>query len=194
MEVEILPYRPENVGRIREYLQMREEIFNRQKGWELYSYRGLEFDQYDRFSQTVYFLISVDGEIKAGARVLPTWTTFPERESGDLAYSYMIRDACLGLLPGMPEALCDELPDLDSSGWECSRIFSTGNSLMGVRLFQEVLLYLQRVGADRCYWIGPPAFGWIAERKLKLDAVRMGPVFNRHGGDFLAMHCRVAGA
>src|SRR5262245_28339161 len=55
-----------------EMFRHRYQIFVREKGWDLKSYNGLEFDNYDT-AETIY-LVEFDGKAKIGAsmRLAPT--------------------------------------------------------------------------------------------------------------------------
>ncbi|WP_330447732.1 hypothetical protein FLP41_01715 (plasmid) [Paracoccus marcusii] len=72
----------------------------------LHHAEGIEFEQYDTFD-TVYVIAHRDGRAIGGARLKRTDCSFG---GGKVVYSYMIRDAHRGLLPGMPTNLCRDEP------------------------------------------------------------------------------------
>lgn len=97
-------------------LRARKQSFIVQNGWELPEDDGMEFDQYDT-PHSRWVAIHDNGHVLAGIRLTPTTA-----KCG--IYSYMIRDAQLGLLGGdIPsDLLYDEAP-VSPDIWESSRVF-----------------------------------------------------------------------
>ena len=72
----------------------RKQSFIDLKKWPLPEVDGMEFDQYDTpFAR--WIVVHENGEVMAGMRIAPT-----NARCG--LHSYMIRDAQLGLLAGLP--------------------------------------------------------------------------------------------
>lgn len=96
----------------------RRQTFITEKRWDLPQEDGMEFDQYDT-PQSRWLAVHEKGseEVLGGFRLTSTTASCG-------IYSYMIRDACRGLLPTIPKGLVsgDEAP-VDPSLWECSRGF-----------------------------------------------------------------------
>lgn len=97
-------------------LRARRQSFIVQNRWDLPEDEGMEFDQYDT-PQSRWVAIHERGEILAGIRLTPTTA-----KCG--IYSYMIRDAQLGILGGTipSDLLYDEAP-VEAHVWESSRVF-----------------------------------------------------------------------
>ena len=109
-------------GPLNEYLKLRKEVFVDRLEWPLFHAEELEFEQYDSFD-TVYVIATFNGVTVGGARLRRANQV---SGTGQLRYSYMIRDACLGMLPGLPDNLCYEVPSLNTSMWEITRMVVKG--------------------------------------------------------------------
>jgi len=96
-------------------LRARHHHFIERHDWHLPQTRGMEFDQYDT-PESVYCAIHDSEGIKAGFRLTPT-------TAQSINASYMLRDAQLGLLPGLPENILDEPAPRDPGIWEITRVF-----------------------------------------------------------------------
>ncbi|WP_293574931.1 acyl-homoserine-lactone synthase [Phaeobacter sp.] len=96
-------------------LRARHRHFNERNDWDLPHARGMEFDQYDT-PESVYCAIHDDTSVKAGFRLTPT-------TAQSINASYMLRDAQLGLLPGLPNTLLDTPAPRDPDVWEITRVF-----------------------------------------------------------------------
>lgn len=167
------------------YLQYRKKIFVDRKAWALQVAEGNEFEQYDTFD-TVYIIAHRNMDVVGGARLKRTDATWGQ---GKVVYSYMIRDACRGLLPGMPTDLCYEEPPVDSRTWELTR-FAADAPGVGDAILRRVNQYLFEQGAARCLALGSPAFMRMANR-VGWPASKLGPVSGNHDGRFLAFECPV---
>lgn len=98
-----------------ELLRARYHHFIEARGWELPNTRGLEFDQYDT-PESIYCTVHEGMDVYGGFRVTPT-------TAHCINASYMLRDAQLGLLPGLPLSVLDEPAPQDPGTWEVSRVF-----------------------------------------------------------------------
>ena len=99
-EVRIIRY-PEGLPHwdlVGSYLKLRKEVFVDRLEWPLLHVDELEFEQYDTFD-TTYVVATCGDDVVGGARLR---RTDQRSGGGHVRYSYMIRDACLGLLPGLP--------------------------------------------------------------------------------------------
>lgn len=96
-------------------LRARHSTFIDQKSWDLPSEDGMEFDQYDT-PQSRWIAVHELGKVLAGVRLTPT-----KARCG--VYSYMVRDAQLGLLDTIPkDLLWDEAPVAEHI-WDANRMF-----------------------------------------------------------------------
>lgn len=167
------------------FLHYRKEVFVDRKEWALQVAEGNEFEQYDTFD-TVYVIAHRNMEVVGGARLKRTDTTWGR---GKIVYSYMIRDACRGLLPGMPTDLCYEEPPVDPAAWELTR-FAADEPGVANAILRRVNEYLFQQGATRCLALGSPAFMRMADR-AGWPASKLGPISGNHDGRFLAFECPV---
>lgn len=168
------------------FLRMRKRVFVDHKAWPLFHADDIEFEQYDTFDTT--YILAHDGEtVLGGARLR---RTDRRAGAGSVSYSYMIRDACLGLLPGMPTNLCHDLPPLDEKTWELTRLVAEPRSGVAERILEVADSYLFAVGAKRCLFLGPPAFMRMASR-LGWSPEVLGDVVGNDDGRFIAFSCSV---
>ena len=99
------------------YMQTRKKVFIDELGWNLPHADGMEFDQYDN-PLCRMVVVHEYGEVLAGIRLSPTTAQVG-------LHSYMLRDAQLGLLDGLPsDVLFFEAP-VDPMVWEATRVFIT---------------------------------------------------------------------
>lgn len=96
-----------------DYLALRKQFFVDTLGWSIPHNDSVEMDQYDN-PEARYSLVVEDGKVLAGARAMPTTVTWG-------GTSYMLRDALIGKLPGIPADLLGE-EIVSPSMWECSRL------------------------------------------------------------------------
>jgi acyl homoserine lactone synthase len=162
------------------YLKARRDVFIVAKGWQLSEVDGMEFDQYDTpFAR--WIVVHENGEVMAGMRIAPT-----NARCG--LHSYMIRDAQLGLLAGLPlDPLYFEAPVAEHM-WEATRLFVTDKVASERRGEVQQLLMLEMAAAARSvgatYVIGivPAVFKrWM--HRIGMAAVAVGPKFEL-GGDW----------
>ena len=168
------------------FLKMRKEVFVEQKAWPLFHADGIEFEQYDTFD-TTYIIAHDSGKVLGGARLR---RTDRRAGAGSICYSYMIRDAYLGLLPGMPMNLCHDLPPMEETTWELTRLVALPGSGVVERILEAANTYLYTVGAERCLFLGSPAFLRMASR-LGWSPKALGDVVGNDDGRFVAFDCAV---
>jgi acyl homoserine lactone synthase len=169
------------------FLKFRKSIFVDRMAWPLHHSDGIEFEQYDTFSDTAYVIAHIKSEVVGGARLKRTDKL---TGNGKVQYSYMIRDAHLGLLPGMPNELCYKDPPVDQSCWELTRLASEPISGLSERILEAANDYLFSIDASECLFLGPPAFLRMAA-KLGWTPKPLGAIVKNDDGRFLAFSCPV---
>lgn len=187
MDVRVLRF-PDNVGDwdlVVDFLRLRTDVFVGELGWSLPTHRGLEFEQYDSFQNVVYVLAVDQGSVVAGGRLVRTDAMQPGG-----CYTYMIKDAHDGRLPGMPAKLCFDAPPTDPEFWELTRIAAPRSRMGARRVCAGVNDFLKGQGAKHCLGLGAPSlmklmglFGYRPEP--------IGEVVQNGDGSFLAFQCEV---
>lgn len=159
-------------------LRARHESFIQQNKWDLPHVDGMEFDQYDTPASR-WIAVHSGTEVMAGIRLTPT-----THKCG--IYTYMIRDAQLGLLESIPANLLYEEAPVAPHIWESSRIFVSHHVPAKLRmrvqfkLVQEMLSAARAVGASSILGLVPengPRWG----RRIGQEAEVVGPVLNIEG-------------
>lgn len=168
------------------FFQLRKRVFVDRMSWPLHHADGIEFEQYDTLD-TVYIIAHDNGEVIGGARLKRTDKTHGD---GKVVYSYMIRDAHLGLLPGMPESLCSDTPPVEASSWELTRFTTLPVDGLAAQILDCANDFLYAVDATQCLFLGPPAFLRMATR-LGWKPCPLGEVVGNADGRFLAFSCDV---
>ncbi|MDM7459652.1 MAG: acyl-homoserine-lactone synthase [Paracoccus sp. (in: a-proteobacteria)] len=186
VEVVVLPRDMARFNLVTSFLRLRKRIFVDRMAWPLHHAEGIEFEQYDTFD-TAYVIAHCNGEAVGGARLKRTDHCFGE---GKVVYSYMIRDAHHGLLPGMPSNLCHEEPPVDDRTWELTRFAALPFPGLAERILETANQFLHRIGASECLFLGPPAFLRMASR-LGWTPRPMGDLVGNADGRFLAFSCAV---
>ncbi len=97
------------------FLRARRRSFIEKNNWELPEVDGMEYDQYDSPASR-WVVVHDDGDVLAGIRLTPTTARCG-------IYSYMIRDAQLGLVDSIPNNLLNFEAPVDPAIWESSRVF-----------------------------------------------------------------------
>lgn len=186
VEVLVLPRDLHRFDLVTSFLRLRKQIFVDRMAWPLHHAEGIEFEQYDTFD-TAYVIAHRHGEVLGGARLKRTDKC---HGNGTVVYSYMIRDAHLGLLPGMPQNLCDDAPPVDSHAWELTRFAAHPIPGLADRILEVANSYLFTMDATQCLFLGPPAFLRMA-LKLGWKPQPMGAIVGNQDGRFLAFSCEV---
>ena len=168
------------------FLRLRRKVFIERMNWQLHHAEMMEFEQYDRMD-TVYILAHSGDHVLGGARLLRT-----DRASGSgkVRYSYMIRDAYLGLLDALPRELCDDAPPCSEDVWELTRLISDGSPGVGEHILESANHFLSHQGASSCLFLGPPAFMRMA-RSMGFAPQALGKIQGNRDGRFLAFDCLV---
>lgn len=176
---------PEHTKRIHEFLLMRQRVFVDGMSWDLNVHDGLEFEQYDQFTHTYYVLAHAEGRLVGGARLLRCDTRFG---TGIMQYTYMIRDAFLGHID-LPRGLCVEDPPTDEKTWELTRlVVDSSFPEAGRAILDASNDFLVGLGAERCLFLGSPAFMRMA-RMYGYRPSALGPVCGNKDGRFVAFEC-----
>ena len=140
----------------------------------------MEFDQYDT-PQSRWIAVHHLGEVLAGIRMTPTTA-----KCG--IYSYMIRDAQLGLLESLPQDLLHEEAPVAPHIWESSRVFVSDSVPAKMRLrvqcslIDEMVRSARTFGATSLIGIVPEHSPRLA-RRTGIDCQPAGRVIETDEGD-----------
>lgn len=185
MKVSVLQF-PKDVDRwnlVVGFMELRKRVFVDDMSWPLHTDKDLEYEQYDDPS-TVYIVAHIGNEVLGGARLVRT-----DRQFG--IYSYMIRDAHLQRVPGLPDDLCTEDPPVSPKTWELTRFMSADSLMVGEEILRTADDFLRSKGANQCLMLGPPAFMRMAKR-MGYAPEPIGKVTGNRNGRFLAFACPLA--
>lgn len=180
MEVTTLSYTNlHNHGRLfANMFRARHQTFIVQNKWDLPHADGMEFDQYDTPASR-WVAVHQNGKVMAGVRLTPT-----THQCG--IYSYMIRDAQLGLLNDIPENLLFETAPVDTHIWESSRVFVSEDVPAKMRfrvqmqLIHQMVVSARELGATSVIGLIPNNSIRLA-RRVGLDCIPAGPVMDIGG-------------
>lgn len=160
------------------FLEARKRVFIDQLNWDLPVVDGMEFDQYDT-PYAKWVVIHEFGRILGGVRLMSTTARCG-------VYSYMLRDAQLGLLDPIPRDVLFLDAPVDPKIWEASRLFITEEVTASRRgqvqnvLMRQMALTAGEMGATHVIGIVPAVFArWL--RRLELAAVPVGRRFEIDG-------------
>lgn len=157
------------------FMRARHQAFITERGWDLPSAMGMEFDQYDTPQSRWVVLHAADHDTVLGGFRMTQSTA----QCG--VYSYMIRDARNGLLATIPPTIVDgdapQAPDL----WECTRAFITDDVPPANRgrarraLIEAFLPAVEAVGGTRLITLTNTAWPrWMRMHGIKGTA--LGPI------------------
>ncbi|MBT8457608.1 MAG: N-acyl-L-homoserine lactone synthetase [Rhodobacteraceae bacterium] len=169
-------------------LKARHESFVVQRNWDLPTVDGMEFDQYDT-PQSRWIAVHHLGEVLAGIRLTPTTARCG-------IYSYMIRDAQLGLLDSIPGDLLYEPAPVCAQVWEASRVFiathvpARSRGAVQANLMQEMVRTARDEGASQLLGLCPRVWmRWM--RRLGYATEHVGPCLDIDGSDNQAIMMRL---
>lgn len=188
LQISILRF-PESASKwnlVGHYMALRREVFIERKDWSLWHSEDMEFEQYDTFD-TTYVVAHRGDQVIGGGRLRRT-NQFTG--NGIYAYSYMIRDAVHGMLPGLPTEMCYAEPPVDAAVWELTRFVSTGGAGVATEMLRTINEFLHSQKASSCLCLGTPAFLRMA-RRVGWSAEQMGPVCGNKDGRFLVFSLNV---
>ena len=178
-----------NLQRRREFSKLRKKVFKDQLGWDLHNIQNEEHDQYD-CSWAVYIIVEnlTTGRIEGGARVLRTDRESYLSQLDEFPTSYMLRDAFLGRLDGLPASVTFCAPPQDSKIWELTRLVGEGEA--GKVVMAAVNRYLVSQGATECLALSSPLVFRTAQ-KMGFDPQPIGAMQSNESGRFQAYRCIV---
>ena len=159
-------------------LRARHETFIQHNKWDLPEVDGMEYDQYDTPASR-WIAVHELGQVLAGVRLTPTTTRCG-------IYTYMIRDAQLGLLDTIPNDLLWQEAPVAPHVWESSRVFVSRDVPSKLRLRVQISLIAEMVraarelGATSVLGIIPEHSPRLA-RRTGIDCQPAGPVMDIHG-------------
>ncbi|QEP30439.1 acyl-homoserine-lactone synthase [Pukyongiella litopenaei] len=174
-----------------QYYQLRKSVFIDSMDWSLTDAAGYEFDEYDCLSAA--YVVAIDtscGRVVGGARLLPTTREDYCCPLSEHPSSYMIRDAYLERIDGIPSNLCYMLPPVKDDVWELTRFVSTGTKRVGHHILKKANEYLSHRGASQCLFLGPPSFMRMA-KMMGFSPRPLGSLVANEDGSFLAFACKV---
>jgi len=161
-------------------LRARRQSFIVQNQWDLPEAMGMEYDQYDTPASR-WIAVHEFGRVMAGIRLTPTTARCG-------IYTYMIRDAQLGLLDSIPSDLLFEEAPIADHIWESSRVFVAHDTPMKIRrrvhahLITEMTRSARQLGATQVLGLIPANWPRWA-RRCGLDAQAAGRVMHIDGID-----------
>jgi len=161
-----------------DFLKARKSIFIDRKSWDLPHTEGMEFDQYDT-PQSRSVVIHEYGRVLAGVRLLPTTARCG-------CYSYMLRDAQLGMLPDIPQHVLYEDAPVMPHVWEATRLFvmqdqsAERRMIIQAKLIRAMARAATEQGATHVIGIVPAVFQrWM--NRIGLNALPLGPKMHISG-------------
>ncbi len=161
-------------------LRARRESFIVHRKWDLPEADGMEFDQYDT-PQSRWIAVHHLGEVLAGIRMTPTTARCG-------IYTYMIRDAQLGLLDTIPQDLLYDVAPVSPYVWEASRVFVSTEVPSDKRMEVQASLMEQMVktardeGATQILGLCPRVWmRWM--RRLGYQTEHVGPCLDIGGAE-----------
>lgn len=162
-----------------QHFGIRKQLFVDQKNWEIPHNALAEWDQYDT-ANTIYVLTHEDGKVIAASRINPC-------DFAGGGWSYMIRDACLGRLDGIPRDILDT-PPTNEDTWEATRFTvdpSLAPEMRNAALATNAKALANAAksqGINHLIALMPPAYiRWLTRIGLKTE--RLGPTKFDHNGE-----------
>jgi acyl homoserine lactone synthase len=160
------------------YFEARRAIFVERLHWNVSDADGMEFDQYDSpFCRWV--ILHEFGRVLGGVRLMPTTASVG-------IYSYMLRDAQLGILEDIPSDVLFFKAPVEPTVWEASRFFITDavpamrRTIVQRMLFESMSDTARANGATYILGIVPGIWSRWA-RRLGKGATPIGARFSIEG-------------
>lgn len=167
----------------------RHDVFIQRNKWALTNTEGMEYDQYDTPACRWIAIHDKNQQVMAGIRLTPTTA-----QNG--IYSYMIRDAQLGILDTIPKDIMTEEAPVCDDVWEGTRIF-VSQSVPGkqrfrvhMQLVHQMIDAAEKLGAKRIIGIIPHVM-CKAGKRMGVDIHEAGPVTNIDGIDNVSVSINV---
>ncbi|WP_264213222.1 acyl-homoserine-lactone synthase [Leisingera thetidis] len=155
------------------FLALRKLKLVDELGWGLAHDGTYEKDQYDRVG-AVYSIVTRCGRVIAGARAVSCG-------GSDGQWSYMLKDAEDGKIPGIPGTLLSDYPGT-SETWECTRFVmdetradASQRSVETKLVVAGLCLASFRLEASELISLSPPGLGALLRRfgyKVRREAAR----------------------
>jgi len=170
-------------------LRARHTTFIEGNKWELPQVDGMEYDQYDTPASRRIAIHEL-GHILASVRLSPTTARCG-------IYSYMIRDAQLGLLGAIPKTLLWDQAPVASHVWEGSRVFisqtvpSRQRLRVQMALTAEMVSSARRLGATSMLAIIPENSPRLV-RRTGIECIPAGPVLEFDGSRSVCVKIQLA--
>lgn len=152
-------------------LRARHSTFIEQKSWDLPSEDGMEFDQYDT-PQSRWIAVHELGRVLAGVRLTPTTARCG-------MYSYMVRDAQLGLLDTIPDNLLWQEAPMAEHIWDANRMFVSRDVSAAQRRRVQVQLITGMISGARS--LGATMLLGLLPTPVQRLATRVGLVLDNAG-------------
>lgn len=182
-----LPHSAARWDLVVDFLKLRKQVFINRKKWRLVEKDEIEYEQYDTATVATYVIAHRGQKVLGGARLLRCDTVIG---SARHAYSYMIRDAYLGMID-LPSEICSAPPPTDDKSWELTRLVSIDEDPRTARLIlDEANDFIKLEGGKQCLFLGPPGFLRMA-RSYGYAPERLGKICGDESGRFLAFSCAV---
>lgn len=169
-------------------LKARRESFIVHRKWDLPEADGMEFDQYDT-PQSRWIAVHDLGRVLAGIRLTPTTARCG-------IYSYMIRDAQLGLLDSIPSDLLYDPAPVAPHVWEASRVFiaqdvpAAARARVQADLMAEMVRSARDNGATQILGLCPRVWmRWM--RRLGYETDHVGPCLDIGGSPNQAIRMKL---
>lgn len=187
----VLPFECDNdFSFLAGYFQLRSRVFVNGKKWDLFNSNEHELDEYDKETSHYIVVYNEDtGEVCGGARLSPTEDPSFNSPIYQDAASFMIKDACEGLLNGLPTNLCFGPPPTGERIWELTRVVVSDPSVTQA-LFEAGTRFLTDKNVEQCLALGSPAVMRVA-KKYGCEPKAIGPLVSNENGSFLAFSCDV---
>jgi acyl homoserine lactone synthase len=166
---------------LRQYHHLRKKVFVDTLKWNLPVHDGMEWDQYDS-PRATYILIEEDGICVGGCRML---RCDHAHTIAGTTYSYMLRDAHLGLLPGFPPTVIDN-PPVSAEDWEMTRAISGRNPRQFRDLWNAQNDFVKSQNGSFCTVITRPAVIRLASM-WGYEINPMGPITRISESDWQAV-------
>jgi len=143
-----------------EQFRQRRELFVGDLSWDIPCTELIEMDQYDR-AETTYILIEEAGQLVGYARLLPTTARV---SYGSNSYSFLVRDAAAGMLPGIPSEIIplQDVP-VSPSVWEMTRVEAKDRRSLEL-IFSTASEFLTGLGVERTITFTRRSFRTMLDR------------------------------
>lgn len=144
-----------------DYLELRKRVFTDAKRWDVWLKKSNDLDQYDQHDAR--YIVAFDPStltVHAGARLLRTDRGGAGHGAG--GFSYMIKDAVEGGLPGLPRGLLYSAPPQDAYTWELTRLVSDRTPGAAALVLGALNGFLVDQGARSCLFLGPRVIARLA--------------------------------